>query len=186
MKPQTSKHSACLTTLLLVLLNMGWLPDATAGPAVYYFHNDHLGTPRVVTDRLRDVRWRADYTPFGETIMHTEQIEMPLRMPGQYYDSESGLHYNYYRDYDPGLGRYIQSDPIGLLGGLNTYVYARNDPLSRIDPFGLHGQMSRIKGTSSVCVMFTMRRSASRTVSCRLRDTTSADGESSPTSPHTS
>jgi RHS repeat-associated protein len=146
MKPQTSKHSACLTTLLLVLLNMGWLPDATAGPAVYYFHNDHLGTPRVVTDRLRDVRWRADYTPFGETIMHTEQIEMPLRMPGQYYDSESGLHYNYYRDYDPGLGRYIQSDPIGLLGGLNTYVYARNDPLSLIDPFGLHGQMSRIKG----------------------------------------
>ncbi len=109
----------------------------TAGTVVYYLHNDHLGTPRVVTDHRRDVKWRADYRPFGETIFHVEDIEMPLRMPGQYFDRESGLHYNYYRDYDPTLGRYIQSDPIGLEGGLNTYNYVGANPLSHVDPLGL-------------------------------------------------
>jgi RHS repeat-associated protein len=140
MKRQTSKSLLCLSASLLVLLAAGWPLSVIAGPAVYYFHNDHLGTPRVVTDRLRDVRWRADYTPFGETILHTEQVEMPLRMPGQYHDSESGLNYNYYRDYDPTVGRYMQSDPVGLQGGLNTYIYARNNPLSLIDPFGLQAR----------------------------------------------
>jgi RHS repeat-associated protein len=123
-----------------------WSGAAVAAPAIYYLHNDHLGTPRVATDLRRDVKWRADYQPFGETILHTEQIEMPLRMPGQYYDRETGLHYNYFRDYDPTLGRYIQSDPIGLGGGLNTYTYVHNDPLGWTDPFGLNGQMSRSKG----------------------------------------
>ena len=125
---------AAVSLVLLVLL--GPRP-ATSGPAIYYIHNDHLGTPRVVTDQLRDVKWRADYRPFGEAILHAEDIEMPLRMPGQYYDSETGLHYNYFRDYDPGLGRYIQSDPIGLAGGLNTYNYAYMNPLAGIDPYGL-------------------------------------------------
>lgn len=60
-----------------------------------------------------------------------------LRFPGQYYDSETGLHYNYYRDYDPSTGRYIQSDPIGLAGGLNSYIYAGDDPILLIDPQGM-------------------------------------------------
>jgi RHS repeat-associated protein len=61
------------------------------------------------------------------------------RLPGQYYDAETNLHYNYFRDYDPGTGRYIQSDPIGLMGGLNLYVYVTNNALRSIDPLGLYG-----------------------------------------------
>jgi RHS repeat-associated protein len=60
-----------------------------------------------------------------------------LRFPGQYYDAETAKHYNYFRDYDPAIGRYIQSDPIGLRGGRNTYIYVRNKPLAKIDPRGL-------------------------------------------------
>ena len=110
MNPATIAHlkHAAVPALFAVLVS--WPQPATAGPAIYYLHNDHLGTPRVVTDHLRDIKWRADYKPFGETIFHVDEIEMPLRMPGQYYDSESGLHYNYFRDYDPTLGRYIQAD----------------------------------------------------------------------------
>jgi RHS repeat-associated protein len=65
-----------------------------------------------------------------------------LRFAGQYFDEETGLHYNYFRDYDPKTGRYVQSDPIGLAGGLNTYLYANANPLSYIDPLGLMGQGS--------------------------------------------
>ena len=67
----------------------------------------------------------------------TATIENPLRLPGQYYDQESGLHYNFFRDYDPATGRYIESDPIGLRGGVNVYNYAGENPVSHIDPKGL-------------------------------------------------
>ncbi|MEX1033734.1 MAG: RHS repeat-associated core domain-containing protein [Cellvibrionaceae bacterium] len=84
--------------------------------------------------------WQASYTPFGKADMVVEEITSNLRFPGQYFDEETGLHYNYFRDYDPSTGRYIQSDPIGLEGGINTYGYALNNPLIYIDPFGLRNQ----------------------------------------------
>ena len=72
----------------------------------------------------------------GKTVL-TGSIDFNFRFPGQYYDTESGLHYNYFRTYDPELGRYLTSDPIGLVGGMNTYTYVENDPVNYIDPLGL-------------------------------------------------
>lgn len=103
-----------------------------------YVHNDHLGTPQVMTDEAGSVVWRATYDPFGAaTIDSSSTVEMNIRFPGQYYDSETGLHYNYFRYYDPEIGRYITSDPVGLLGGANTFTYAANNPVIAIDPTGL-------------------------------------------------
>ena len=104
---------------------------------VYYYHRDHLGTPQMMTDQAQTVVWSADYNAFGAVSMMVETVENPLRFAGQYYDVESGLHYNYFRYYDPSLGRYITSDPIGLDGGLNTYGYVGGNPLGYIDPYGL-------------------------------------------------
>ena len=109
---------------------------APSGATLYYSHNDHLGTPQVFTDQNQSVVWQADYQPFGEVSESVNMFANNLRFAGQYFDGESGLHYNYFRDYDPQTGRYVQSDPIGLQGGLNTYVYVLNNPLLFIDPTG--------------------------------------------------
>jgi RHS repeat-associated protein len=90
---------------------------------VAYVHSDHLGTPQAMTNANAQVLWWRDQTPFGQTVAEGGFSVSPLRFPGQYADTESVLAYNYFRDYDPVLGRYIQSDPIGLRGGLNTYGY---------------------------------------------------------------
>jgi RHS repeat-associated protein len=103
---------------------------------IAYLHNDHLGTPQAMTDAGRQVPWWRDQTPFGQTVATGGFSESPLRFPGQYADAESGLAYNYFRDYDPALGRYIQSDPIGLGGGLNTYGYVGGNPMRYVDPTG--------------------------------------------------
>ena len=89
----------------------------------YFFHNDHLGTPQVVTDENQEVVWEAEYDPFGRATETVAMIDQNLRFPGQYYDSETELHYNYFRTYDPTTGRYIEGDPIGLDGGLNPVSY---------------------------------------------------------------
>jgi RHS repeat-associated protein len=111
---------------------------------LYYIHADHLGTPRVITkatDNTKVWEWRNDdafgNNPPDESPSGLGQFVFNLRFPGQYYDAETGLHQNWMRDYDPSGGRYIQSDPIGLDGGINTFAYVESTPLTLIDPEGL-------------------------------------------------
>ncbi len=85
-----------------------------------------------------------EQSPFGEVMFTTERIEIPIRFPGQYADLESGLSYNYFREYDPSLGRYIQSHPIGLVGRVNASIYVENSPIMRIDPLGLDTYIERV------------------------------------------
>ncbi|MCP4993848.1 MAG: hypothetical protein GY934_08695, partial [Gammaproteobacteria bacterium] len=108
----------------------------TAAGQVYYYQNDHLGTPQRMLAKSGAVVWEARYGAFGEASIITETVGNNLRFPGQYYDEETGLYYNYFRYYDPATGRYVTSDPIGLAGGLNTYAYVMGNPLRYIDPNG--------------------------------------------------
>lgn len=114
------------------------------GIGFFYIHTDNLNTPVRLT-RTSDnvVMWRWDHDPYGAGTPDEDAegngafVFFNSRFPGQVYDGESGLHYNYFRDYDPYTGRYLESDPIGLRGGANTYAYVLNNPISRIDPRGL-------------------------------------------------
>ncbi|MDO3388132.1 Ig-like domain-containing protein [Gilvimarinus sp. SDUM040013] len=108
-----------------------------------YLHADHLNTPRVATDSVGSVVWRWTSDAFGLGSANEDvdgdfnKVTVNLRFPGQYFDEETGLHYNYYRNYDPSIGRYLQSDPIGINGGINTYSYSFGNPLFYFDFFGL-------------------------------------------------
>ncbi len=130
-----------------------WLDDtlvailgAHAGTDHQYVLTDHLGTPRAVArPDTHAIVWRwslsttafGDHAPLGNPDGDAHTYTLNLRYPGQYFDAESGLHYNYFRDYEPGTGRYVQSDPIGLAGGMNTYSYVSGSPLGRSDQYGL-------------------------------------------------
>ncbi|WP_084605588.1 RHS repeat-associated core domain-containing protein [Psychromonas aquimarina] len=105
---------------------------------IYYYHLDQLGTPICLTDKNQQAVWQNSGDLFGaEEKQQTENaIENPLRFQGQYFDEESGLHYNRFRYYCPKQGRFIHQDPIGLAGGINHYQYAPN-PVNWVDPFGL-------------------------------------------------
>jgi RHS repeat-associated protein len=103
----------------------------------YYYHTDHLGTPIAMTDDGGAFKWRAEHLPFGELFSNGETtVENNLRFPGQYFDWETGLHQNWFRDYSASSGRYLQSDPIGLAGGANPYAYVQENPTGRIDQTG--------------------------------------------------
>ncbi len=104
---------------------------------ILQIHTDHLQTPKVITDKNGTVLWQWETEAFGSSKPKIESIKMPLRMAGQYADDEVGLFYNYYRFYDPNMGRYVENDPIGLEGGLNVYGYVGGSPLLAVDPLGL-------------------------------------------------
>jgi RHS repeat-associated protein len=117
-------------------------PATPSGFTHYYVWADHLGTPRMISDTSNQARWEwAHNDPFGNNLPDENPagagaFAFNLRFPGQYFDSETGKHYNYFRDYDPAIGRYVQSDPIGLEGGINTYAYGYNSPVRFTDPTG--------------------------------------------------
>ena len=102
----------------------------------YWYLNDHLGTPQKIIAENGAVVWEALYDAFGRATILTETVANHLRFPGQYYDAETGLHYNWHRFYDPETGRYITADPIGLDGGMNLYAYVQNNPVNWVDPEG--------------------------------------------------
>ena len=119
--------------------------NATAA-TIYYIHPDHLGTPRAITtsDTANTKVWEwKNEDAFGNNLPNEDPnatgttFKYNLRFPGQYFDQETGTFYNYLRDYDSATGRYVQSDPIGLAGGLSTFGYVGGRPLNFIDPFGL-------------------------------------------------
>jgi len=149
-----------------------WLGDMPAAVLAnnqhYFIYADHLNSPRAITDRTGRVVWRWDSDPFGATAENEDhgrdgrhafgnkkadedpdrdgqRFVYNLRFPGQYYDKETGLFYNYFRDYDSETGRYRQSDPIGLAGGINTYGYVGGNPLNYVDPEGLSPRSDAIK-----------------------------------------
>jgi RHS repeat-associated protein len=107
------------------------------GSGTQYIHTDHLGTPVMMTDAARAKVWEIENSPFGDGATVTGTANLNLRFPGQYYDAESGNHYNYFRDYNPAVGRYLEADPIGLRGGINPIAYVQNNPVNFIDGAGL-------------------------------------------------
>jgi RHS repeat-associated protein len=114
-------------------------PVATlsADGSIYFVHNDRLGTPQLATDHAQAVIWSANYQPFGQLGNSPAGTAQDLRLPGQESDLETGLYHNGFRDFAPALGRYLQSDPVGLAGGRNTYAYADGNPLRFTDRLGL-------------------------------------------------
>jgi len=120
-----------------------WLNNRPIGQIEFtglmtYLHTDHLRTPRIGTSDAQTIVWQWEVEAFGD-IEAAGAIEINLRLPGQYFDAETNQHYNYLRDYMPVLGKYIQSDPLGIAGGQNAFIYANSNSLKYIDPFGRTG-----------------------------------------------
>lgn len=115
---------------------------------MYFVHTDHLNTPRLIADDTGQTVWTWNNDdPYGNNAPNENpsgagQFTCNLRLPGQYFDAELGAHYNYFRDYDPLTGRYVQSDPIGLEGGLNLYAYVGGNPIQYVDMLGLDVYLS--------------------------------------------
>jgi len=123
-------------------------PNGSGGVNIYYVHTDHLNSPRKIAQPTSGtLAWRWDSDPFGAAVPNQNPAGLGtfpynLRFPGQYYMAETGLNQNWMRDYDPPTGKYIESDPIGLRGGRNTYVYGLQNPISYTDPTGQNVTMT--------------------------------------------
>ena len=132
-------------------------PIATLQPSavptanqVNYIIADHLGTPQLASNNSGVTVWKTAFQPFGATGTVTASITQNLRLPGQYADAEAGFSYNLNRNYMPNLGRYLEADPVGLRGGLNTYAYASGNPLGFADKYGLCDQCDNNQTASNI------------------------------------
>ena len=125
--------------------------DVSSGK-IYFYMNDHRGSPAKLYSKSGQYAWGQYFSGFG---MHQQEsyIDSNLGFPGQYLDGEVSSYYNYYRNYDHSLGRYLQSDPLGMQAGENYYVYVLSNPIKNVDPFGLYditlsGYMQNGRGAS--------------------------------------
>ena len=135
-------------------LPVAMVDDTGASPVVYFIHTDQLGTPQKITDASAQVVWDGVADPFGNAVTISSLWGSPtlwgsftwepttpeainLRFPGQYYDAETALNQNWFRDYDSSIGRYVQADPLGVDAGINLYAYVGSDPMGETDPGGL-------------------------------------------------
>lgn len=139
---------------------LGHMPVAViARDRILFVHSDFRNTPRQIDNREQEAVWTWDPLAFGETapqnpgIDGDEKFTYNLRFPGQFFDAESGTNYNYFRTYDPAAGRYLESDPLGLVPGMNTYAYVDNSPLDRVDPTGMCGLVTVIENFLSHLVV---------------------------------
>jgi RHS repeat-associated protein len=110
---------------------------ATSQTDYHYLHTDHLGTPHMATDKTGVVTWKIISEAFGSTDVIENSVLVNLRFPGQYWDAEKQTSYNFHRDYKGYIGRYLQEDPIGIMGGINFYNYVGGRVLGYMDPIGL-------------------------------------------------
>ncbi len=142
----------------------------------FAIHSDHLGTPRLITNEDNKPVWQWPYSAFGDIkptgilkatqnpkqavtnqptlLKATTPTEFNLTFPGQYFDEESNLSYNYYRSYCPTCGRYTQPDPVGLAGGWNKFSYVESSPLNYTDPLGLNPVAGAIGGAGIGTAIF--------------------------------
>ena len=131
----TPEHNA----FAAVLRDLGLIVDAWLGgdTQLVWLHNNHLGAPEAASNAKGALLWQASYAPFGQATLKVEHFTLNLRLPGQYADAETGLHYNRQRYYDPERGQYLSPDPLGTPNGPNGYAYVAYNPLKYIDPEGL-------------------------------------------------
>ncbi|MDX8378365.1 MAG: RHS repeat-associated core domain-containing protein, partial [Mariprofundales bacterium] len=153
--------------------------NGNAGNAeiIYWHHNDHLGTPQAMTNINGTKVWDMQQTPFGITTINNDAngngraVNNNFRFPGQYFDAETGLNYNYFRTYDATIGKYTQSDPIGLNGGLNVFGYVGGRPVVGVDTRGLIRvhflnsiPIQKRQVTKAICLLFKTVNNNSRVI----------------------
>ena len=109
----------------------------SGSPVTYFVHADHLDRPIKMTNAAKSSVWDAIYKPYGETYSITGTVSLDARLPGQWFQLETGLAYNWHRHYDATTGRYVTPDPLGFMDGPSVYAYAGNSPQMDIDPEGL-------------------------------------------------
>ena len=149
-------------------------PNGSGGVNIFYVHTDHLNSPRKIAQPTTGtLAWRWDSDPFGTAAPNQDPAGLGtfaynLRFPGQYYQAETGLDQNWNRDYDPLTGKYVESDPIGLMGGINTYLFSEDAPTSNIDPSGLVTASDEARALGQVPVPHAEVSPAAKALLCEL------------------